>query len=132
MLPAAEHKPIYSVKAQRHCLDAPGRIVPSSGMSFSDRFKPGPTLDECRLYGFTHLRVTWVNPKTGMACWAGSFKGVVETWKESGPVLVQATVQATKDIGRNPDVIGKNRTHWDRLHGKLANVVLRRQLKRKD
>lgn len=64
----------------------------------------------------------------GNATWRGGFKAVLKMWAEAGPELVEETYNATKDIGRTPDHLGKNRKHWDGLHGKLQNRLLRAQL----
>ncbi len=62
------------------------------------------------------------------AKWRGGFKSVLRLWKEAGPELVKETVGATEDIGRTPDHLGKNRKHWDGLHVKFQNRLLRAQL----
>ncbi len=65
---------------------------------------------------------------SGDAKWRGGFKSVLRLWKEAGPDLVKETVNAIEDIGRTPDHLGKNRKHWDGLHVKLQNRLLRAQL----
>ncbi|MDO9069031.1 MAG: AIPR family protein [Deltaproteobacteria bacterium] len=69
-----------------------------------------------------------VDPDTGEAVWRGGIEAVLREWEEAGPELVAETAQATKEIGRNPDQIGKNRKHWDNLHMKLQLRVLRSEL----
>ena len=64
----------------------------------------------------------------GDAKWRGGFKSVLRLWREAGPELVKETVNAIEDIGRTPDHLGKNRKHWDGLHVKLQNRLLRAQL----
>ncbi len=44
------------------------------------------------------------------------------------PELVQETYNATKDIGRMPDQLGKNRKHSDNLHMKVQLQLLRAEL----
>jgi hypothetical protein len=65
---------------------------------------------------------------SGNAKWRGGFKSVLRLWKEAGPELVKETVNAIEDIGRTPDHLGKNRKHWDGLHVKLQNRLLRAEL----
>lgn len=65
---------------------------------------------------------------SGSATWQSGFKGVLRVWHEAGPELVAETYNATKDIGRTPDHLGKNRGHWDNLHTKLQNRLLRAEL----
>jgi len=69
-----------------------------------------------------------IDSATGQAEWRGGFDAVLAEWKEIGPELVAETYNATKEIGRNPDQIGKNRKHWDNLHMKVQLRVLRSQL----
>lgn len=69
-----------------------------------------------------------VDETTGEAIWRGGFDAVLDEWKEIGPELVAETYSATKEIGRNPDQIGKNRKHWDNLHMKVQLRFLRSQL----
>jgi hypothetical protein len=65
---------------------------------------------------------------SGSACWRGGFRSVLRLWKEAGPELVAETDNATEDIGRTPDHLGKNRKHWDNLHMKVQLRLLRAQL----
>jgi len=69
-----------------------------------------------------------IDETTGEAEWRGGFDAVLAEWKEAGPELVAETFNATKEIGRNPDQIGKARKHWDNLHMKMQLRVLRSQL----
>jgi hypothetical protein len=64
----------------------------------------------------------------GDATWRGGFKSVLRLWHDAGPELVEETYNATKEIGRTPDHLGKNRGHWDNLHMKLQLRVLRAEL----
>jgi hypothetical protein len=66
--------------------------------------------------------------EAGNAQWRGGFRSVLRLWKEAGPELVEETYNATKEIGRTPDHLGKNRKHWDNLHMKLQLRLLRAQL----
>ncbi len=66
--------------------------------------------------------------ESGNAKWRGGFKSVLRLWKEAGTELVAETDNATEDIGRTPDHLGKNRKHWDNLHMKLQLRLLRAQL----
>lgn len=67
----------------------------------------------------------------GEAHWKGGFPAVLEVWDEAGPELVAETMQAIKDHGSNPDVIGKNRGVWSNMHKTLELRMLRRELKKK-
>jgi hypothetical protein len=41
---------------------------------------------------------------------------------------LEETYNATREIGRMPDQLGKNRKHWDNLHMKIQLRLLRAQL----
>lgn len=56
--------------------------------------------------------------------WRGGFKAVLGMWDKMGPELVRETFEATKDIGRTPDALGKNRSHWANLHRVVRLDVL--------
>ena len=59
------------------------------------------------------------------ACeWRGGFDAVLDMWDRIGPELVRETFEATKDIGRTPDALGKNRSHWANLHRVVRLDVL--------
>ena len=64
----------------------------------------------------------------GEAKWRGGFKSVLRMWKEAGSALVKETDDATEDIGRTPDHLGKNRKHWGGHHEKLQNRLLRAEI----
>jgi len=66
--------------------------------------------------------------ESGNATWRGGFKSVLRLWHDAGPELVEETYNATREIGRTPDHLGKNRAHWDNLHMKLQLRVLRAEL----
>jgi hypothetical protein len=68
------------------------------------------------------------DPKSKEAVWRGGFSAVLRIWEEAAPELVAETYNATKEIGRLPDQLGKNRKHWDNLHMKLQLRFLRSQL----
>lgn len=40
--------------------------------------------------------------------------------------LVKATLDTSKDLGRNPNAVGKSRPHWMALHEKVINTYLRK------
>jgi hypothetical protein len=64
----------------------------------------------------------------GYAKWKGGFKAVLRLWKEASEELVEETYNATEEIGRMPDQLGKNRKHWDNLHMKIQLRLLRAQI----
>jgi len=65
---------------------------------------------------------------SGNATWQGGFKAVLRLWSEAMQELVEETYNATREIGRMPDQLGKNRKHWDNLHMKIQLRLLRAQL----
>lgn len=70
-----------------------------------------------------------IDEETGEAVWRGGFKKVLKAWRELGPELVSETYRATREIGRNPEMLGKNRQHWVSLHKTVRLAVLQDQLK---
>lgn len=58
--------------------------------------------------------------KTKSYKWTGGFNAVLKRWEESAGELVRATVEKGKEVGRNPDAIGKSRAHWAALHKTVA------------
>ena len=69
--------------------------------------------------------------KAGNARWIDGVQSVIDIWQEAGSELVAETMQAVKDHGSNPDVIGKNRGVWSNMHKTLELRMLRRELKKK-
>jgi hypothetical protein len=69
-----------------------------------------------------------VQDSSGNAAWQGGFRSVLRLWSEAASELVLETYNATKEIGRMPDQLGKNRKHWDNLHMKIQLRLLRAQL----
>ena len=69
-----------------------------------------------------------IDPKTKEAKWVSGFDDVLDFWEEAKNELVSETFTATQEIGRNPDVLGKNRKHWDNLHMKVRLRLLLAQL----
>lgn len=62
---------------------------------------------------------------THRAQWIGGYNAVRAMWDEAALDLIKETFEATKTIGRTPDVIGKARGHWANLHRLLEVRVLR-------
>lgn len=74
---------------------------------------------------FAAFRNCVVYDKTEHCCyWRNGFENVLALWERIGPELVRETYEATKDIGRTPDVLGKNRSHWANLHRVVRLEVL--------
>jgi hypothetical protein len=65
---------------------------------------------------------------THKAEWWGGYANVKQLWADTAPELVRETYNATREIGRQPDVLGKSRSHWAALYRTLENRVLRAQL----
>ena len=56
--------------------------------------------------------------------WRDGFDAVGETRRSLGTELARATVNASNDLGRTANAIGKNRNHWANLHGRVAEYDL--------
>lgn len=61
-----------------------------------------------------------LNEGTGQYCWRGGYPAVKRLWQEVGAELMEMTVDTSNDSGRKPDAIGKSRSHWSNLHGKVT------------
>lgn len=62
-----------------------------------------------------------VDPRSdGSVFWRGGFEKVLERWESSASELLNATVEASRDLGRNPNAIGKSRNHWANLYYRVA------------
>lgn len=57
-----------------------------------------------------------IGEESQTAHWLGGFDSVVALWNRIGPELVAETSSALREIGSNPDQIGKSRSHWANLH----------------
>lgn len=56
--------------------------------------------------------------------WRGGFDHVMECWRSSAAELVKNTSVQHKDLGRNPNALGKSRNHWANLYNLLAKREL--------
>jgi len=66
--------------------------------------------------------------KSGNLRWRDGFGKVLEAWDEDGAELLNRTKYASDDHGRNPNAIGKSRTHWANLYTVVAmKDLMRRQ-----
>jgi hypothetical protein len=60
------------------------------------------------------------NPKTNEVRWRGGFDRVLTRWEKTAEELMRMTSQASTELGRNPNAIGKSRNHWANLHARVA------------
>jgi hypothetical protein len=63
------------------------------------------------------------NPKNGAVRWRGGFKSVLRRWEESAAELMRMTAQASTELGRNPNAIGKSKNHWANLHARINREI---------
>lgn len=59
------------------------------------------------------------DPK-GKVRWRGGFKQVKTLWSASALELLKMTKQASDELGRNPNAVGKSRNHWANLFARVA------------
>jgi hypothetical protein len=69
------------------------------------------------------------DPKTGFFRWRGGFDGVKKLWEESASELLKMTKQASDELGRNPNAVGKSRNHWANLFARVAMRDLSARMK---
>jgi hypothetical protein len=60
------------------------------------------------------------DPKKGRASWRGGFANVLRLWELSAAELLRITVETNKEHGRNPNAMGKSRSHWSNLYTRVA------------
>ena len=59
------------------------------------------------------------DPK-GKLRWRGGFNSVKALWSASALELLKMTKQASDELGRNPNAVGKSRNHWANLFARVA------------
>lgn len=60
------------------------------------------------------------DPKNGDFRWRGGFGSVLERWESSAEELLRTTAQASGELGRNPNAVGKSRSLWSNLHSRVG------------
>lgn len=58
--------------------------------------------------------------KTSRTRWRGGFSAVRKLWQASALELLKMTKQASDELGRNPNAVGKSRNHWANLFARVA------------
>lgn len=79
-----------------------------------------------------HFSDGWLIPVLASLRALVIYKGVYK-WRTNpfaffdryGRKLVETTLMASREFGRNPNAVGKNASHWSALHEKNINAVLR-------
>jgi hypothetical protein len=67
------------------------------------------------------------DPDADTVRWRGGFDNVVKRWRDTGARLIAQTVDKSREVGHNPDAIGKSPSHWGALHKEVAFVDLMAQ-----
>ena len=57
--------------------------------------------------------------------WDGGFERVLDAWHDIGSNLMNATHNTSKELGRNPQSVGKSKNHWSNLHTLVGFKKLR-------
>jgi hypothetical protein len=69
--------------------------------------------------------------KTKRFVWRGGFEVVRSLWDDSALEVLKMTRQASDELGRNPNAIGKSRNHWANLFARVAmRDLIRSQMNR--
>jgi hypothetical protein len=63
----------------------------------------------------------------GRVRWRGGFEQVKALWEVSAAELMKMTQQASVELGRNPNAIGKSRNHWSNVYARVAMRDLMRR-----
>jgi hypothetical protein len=69
------------------------------------------------------------DPKNLQFRWRGGFKNVIRLWADSAVELLKMTKQASDELGRNPNAVGKSRNHWANLFARVAMRELTARIK---
>ncbi len=67
--------------------------------------------------------------KSSQFRWRGGFKNVRRLWEDSALELLKMTKQASDELGRNPNAVGKSRNHWANLFARVAMRDLAARMK---
>jgi len=67
------------------------------------------------------------DPAADTVRWRGSFDNVLKRWRDTGERLITQTVDKSREVGHNPNAIGKSASHWGALHKEVAFVDLMAQ-----
>jgi hypothetical protein len=59
-------------------------------------------------------------PPKGEAGWRGGFEKVLQLWEKSAEELLRTVNQASLELGRNPNAVGKSKNLWASLHRVVA------------
>jgi len=64
------------------------------------------------------------DPATGLSQWRGGLQNVLERWRGSAPRLAAQTLEKAREVGDDPNTIGRSASHWSALHKEIAFVDL--------
>jgi len=64
------------------------------------------------------------DPVNGGYKWRVGFDKVLERWRTASDRLVALTVEKCREVGDNPDAIGRSAPHWGALHKEVAFLDL--------
>ncbi|MGH9789363.1 MAG: hypothetical protein ACRD4U_11760, partial [Candidatus Acidiferrales bacterium] len=51
-----------------------------------------------------------------------------EFFTKDGAALVEATLERSSELGRNPNAVGKSKGHWQQLYGMVKLKLLEQQM----
>jgi hypothetical protein len=60
------------------------------------------------------------NGPNGEVQWRGGFDAVLKLWRSSAEELLRSVNQASVELGRNPNAVGKSKNLWANLHRTVA------------
>jgi hypothetical protein len=64
------------------------------------------------------------DPETNFARWRNGFGAVLERWRSASERLVALTIDRCREVGDNPDALGRSTSHWGSLHKEVAFLDL--------
>lgn len=66
--------------------------------------------------------------RAGLFKWRGGFSSVLQVLKKVATQMMASTKDVSDKTGRNPNAIGKNRSHWENLYRTVAMEQMRTQM----
>lgn len=66
------------------------------------------------------------HPDSGLAYWRDGFEDVLDAWENCSLALLKATNEKSREVGNQPNAIGKSAAHWRSLHQLVAMRDLQR------
>lgn len=64
------------------------------------------------------------DPSTGLSQWRGGLQNVLDRWRGAAQRLADLTSEKAREVGHDPNAIGRSTSHWSALHKEVAFLDL--------